>query len=178
MLRPSGLIPRGPFALEVLSLEAFRCEFMGHNWGVPAEFLCYNTPYTYHEAMAFTLLHDVLVRNDLDEESRLWKAMDAFGRKAATWLPYWENAAYVTTESKEVKVSLYNRPGRGVLAVVSNLGQRDCEARVNLNLAALRQPSALAASEVMSGKPVAVTDGRLRLPLGSLDFAVVWLKPR
>jgi len=46
--------------------------------GVPAEFLCYNKPYTYTEAMSFTLLHDVLVRGSLggslELESKLWKA--------------------------------------------------------------------------------------------------------
>ena len=135
----------GPFALEVLPLETFRCEFIGHNWGVPAEFLCYNTPCAYHEAIAFTLLHDILVRNDLEEESKLWKAMDDFGRKRATWLPYWDNEKYVTTDAPEVKVSLYNRPGQGVMAVISNLGRDQRQAQVTFNLAALKQSQALAA---------------------------------
>jgi len=46
-----GGIEPGPHATEVLSLDAFRCEFMGRQWGVPAEFLCYNRPYSHSSTM-------------------------------------------------------------------------------------------------------------------------------
>lgn len=171
-----GSIDRGPFALEVLSLDAFRCEFMGHQWGVPAEFLCYNKPYTAHEAMSFTLLHDVLVRSDLEEESKLWRAMDRFGRKQAQWLPYWENSRFVKTSAPDLKVSLYNRPGKGLIAVISNLGRQDATGTVSFDLKALQQPARLDGTDVMEDKPVALQGADLPVSLRPLDFTVVWLK--
>lgn len=171
-----GSIERGPFALEVLSLDAFRCEFMGHNWGVPAEFLCYNKPYTYHEAMAFTLLHDVLVRNNLEEESVLWRLMDDFGRQQATWLPYWKNRSYVRTSTSDLKVSLYNRPGKGLVAVVSNLGRTEVRGTVTFDLGRLQQPAGLQARDAMTTQALALRDGALEVKLGPLDYLVVRLK--
>ncbi|MCE5219173.1 DUF6067 family protein, partial [bacterium] len=173
-----GSMARGPFALEVLPLEAFRCEFMGHNWGVPAEFLCYNKPYTSHEAMAFTLLHDVLVRNKLSEETKLWKLMDDFGRKEARWLPYWENGPYVRSSARDLKVSLYNRPGKGFVAVISNLGREEARGTVTFNLKRLEQPTELSASDVMADKSLAAKDGALDVSLKPLDYLVVWLKAK
>jgi hypothetical protein len=172
-----GSIDRGPKALEVLPLDAFRCEFMGHNWGVPAEFLCYDRPYTMREAMAFTLLHDVLVRGNLSAQEMLWAAMDRFGRRDAVWLPYWENAQYVQAEAPEVKVSLYNRPGRGLVAVVSNLGDKPMRTQVTLELDRLEQPIALRGEEVETGVPVTVSGNRFAVDIRALDYAVVWLQP-
>ena len=45
-----------------LPLDAFRAEFMGRQWGVPAEFLCYGQGFTFEQAWAITLIHDVPVR--------------------------------------------------------------------------------------------------------------------
>jgi hypothetical protein len=53
----------GTPAAEFLPLDAFRTEFMGHQWGVPAELLCYvNQPLKFREAWALALIHDVPVR--------------------------------------------------------------------------------------------------------------------
>ena len=84
----------------MLPLDAFCAEFMGHNWGVPAELLWYGSgPFRRVEAMSLGLLHDVPVRPgcvaDIEVAGRLWKTFDAFGRHEATWLPYWANAGFV-----------------------------------------------------------------------------------
>jgi len=66
-----GSIARGADVTALLPLDAFRCEFMGRQWGVPAEFLCYERPYTTHEAFSFTLLHDVLVQRDPPQKQQI-----------------------------------------------------------------------------------------------------------
>jgi len=77
-----------------------------------------------------------------------------------------------------VKVSLYNRPGRGVIAIISNLGRTALQPQVSLDLAALKLPQPVVAEEMMTGHPVEIVQGRLGLPeMKSLDFAVVWVKP-
>jgi hypothetical protein len=132
--------------------------------------------------VSLALLHDVLVRpstlRDVDHSAKLWRAMDAFGRDEAAWLPYWENGDCVRADPAQVKVSLYNRPGKGLLAVVANLGQDACDAEVTFNLRALDQPGALAARDVVTGRPIPATGSRLRLSLGSLEHVMVRLEPQ
>lgn len=177
-----GGIPRGEWSLDLLPLDAFRCEFMGHPWGVPAELLCYNRPYTYSEAMSFSLLHDVLVRGSLggtlEMESKLWRAMDSFGRHQATWLPYWRNRDVVTTDSNDTKVSLYSRDGAGLVAIVSNLGKEPREVQARLNLEALRLTGALTAFDIINEHESAVPqDGVIVQTLGPLEFRAFWIRP-
>jgi len=168
-----GGIERGPFALEVLPLDTFRCEFMGRQWGVPSEFLCYNRPYTYHEALSFTLLHDVLVRGSAERESKLWRAMDEFGRKQARFLPYWNNAGVVKTSAPEIKVSIWTRGAEGSMLVVSNLGKEERAVVVDLDLERLGLKPGARAIDALTGQPVSLKDGKLELTLGSLDWRMV-----
>jgi len=179
-----GGIQRGADPLEVLPMDAFRCEFMGRQWGVPAEFLCYNRPYTYKEAMAFTLLHDVLVRGalggSLELESKLWHAMEEFGRKGSVYLPYWAETQYVTIGPDDsIKASIYSRAEDGCVIVVSNLGADTTNAEVDLDLEGLALPAAVTATDVLTDATVAVDkDGRMAFPLDSFGFRVLWVKPK
>jgi len=174
-----GGIAAGPWALEVLPLDAFRCEFMGHQWGVPAELLCYEQPYTYSQATAISLPHDVLVRGSLggslELESKLWGLMDDFGRRQAEWRPYWGNQDLVSVRPQEVKVSLYVRGDRGCLAVISNLGPRPSSVSVRFDLGALGLPAGVTAADALSGEPLLLERGRLSLEMDPLSFRVVRL---
>lgn len=108
-----------------LNLDAFRAEFMGRNHGVPCEFLCYPVPgkWTYDDAIALTLLHDVLVRPcgfaHADHFAPLWKQLDDFGITEAEFVPYWENPVGVSPDC--VKASAYRHADGRTLYVVSNL---------------------------------------------------------
>ncbi len=176
-----GSIEKGPDAqpLTVLPLDAFRAEFMGHNWGVPAELLCYGRPYTYPEALAISLPHDVLVRpNDIELASKLWKAAEAFGRREAQWIPYWANQDFVRVNDSDVKCSLYSRGSKGLLMVVSNLGREPVEARLRLDRRLLELPAALQGRDVVNNdEPVECENGRLTLTLQPLEFRMIRIDP-
>ena len=177
-----GSIEPGPHALEVLPLDAFRTEFMGHQWGVPAEFLCYDRPFTWQEAYAFTLLHDILIRSsNLDErlelESQLWRLNDEFGRKEALWLPYWKNAEYVTVKPTGAYTSLYWHPKNGVLAVISNLTGQKTRVEVKFNLDKLNlSGKEISGQDALTGESIKVRDGKVQLVLPSMGWRLVWLK--
>ncbi|MBI2301560.1 MAG: hypothetical protein HYU66_21875 [Armatimonadetes bacterium] len=176
-----GGIERGPKVLDVLPLDSFRCEMMGRQWGVPAEFLCYERPYSTHEALSFTLLHDVLVRpngygEQLDELSGLWKLADAFGHAEARLLPYWSNADVVKTDAPEVLVTLWSRGAQGLVAVVSNLSEEARTAGVTLELAKLGLRAKVTAANAITKEPVGMAGGRIGVPLRAFDYAMVWVK--
>ncbi|MBO3803026.1 MAG: hypothetical protein JTT11_04000, partial [Candidatus Brockarchaeota archaeon] len=173
----------GMFATEVLPLDVFRTEFMGHQWGVPAEFLCYERPFTYNEACAITLLHNVLVRGNgpgpnLELESKLWRICDEFGMKEADWLPYWRNSEYVNISPKDAFASLYRHPKNGVLAIISNLGQNATTVRMRLNLDGLTLPSDLVSRDALTGGAVPFENSKIDLDLSPLGYKIIWIQPR
>ncbi len=177
-----GSIARTPdtWPLDILPLAAFRAEFMGHQWGVPAELLCYERPYTFYEALAITLPHDVLVRpheSELELISKIWKAAEQFGRHQARWLPYWQNAEYVKVNDDDVKCSIYWREGKGALVVVSNLGREPVDARVWLKWRKLALPARCHAYDVVDQVTTTCDRGRLRFTLQPLAFKLIWLRP-
>jgi len=108
--------------LEVLPLDKFRAEFMGKQWGLAAEFLVYeNRPFTTEQALAFTMLHDVLVRPlDTGERlrliSRIWKAREDFGTEEARWIPYWDTKSPAHPGPQGIMVSLHSRARRPLAA--------------------------------------------------------------
>ena len=166
--------------LEVLALDCFRAEFMGHQWGVPAEFLNYHPrPYTMDEALAFTLLHDVFVRPGgvgwmLEKMSPIWNAYTDFRYWEAEWLPYWRNADVATPSPEGVKVSLHSHKGHSVLLVVSNLTLKDVDAQVRLDLGRLGLAGGpLAARDVLLDQPVALEHGVLRLPIPRFSMRLI-----
>jgi hypothetical protein len=166
--------------LALLPLDCFRAEFMGHPWGIPAEFLTYPPHgYTVDEALAFTLLHDVFIRpggvgEALEKMAPIWNAYTDFRYWDAEWLPYWRNAGVVTTSPESVKVSLYSRKREGALLVVSNLSQGAVEASARLDLRKLGlSRGALAASDVLLKQPVAMEKGVLQLSVPRFSMRLI-----
>ncbi|HEY2931537.1 MAG TPA: glycoside hydrolase domain-containing protein [Acidobacteriota bacterium] len=172
----------------LIPLDVFRTEFMGHQWGVPAEFMSFEeekkTLFHFREAHAFTLLHDVLggrswrIGPSLDLASSLWRLSDDFGRKSAEWLPYWRNSAYVTVEPGEVYTSLYRHPKNGLLAVVSNLGRTEASAAVRFNLQKLRLKRNLLIRDALSGEDLSIEDGLVKLSLRPMQWKILWARER
>lgn len=165
--------------LDALPLERFRAEFMGCNWGVPAELLYYKLK-NYRQSVALAILHDVPVRPekpaDLDAISALWKVRGDFGIKQARWLPYWSNQDVVKVETKDCYVSLFAHPQGRVLAIVSNLSKEKTDVRVTFDLAKLGLKSPMKAKDAVTGASMAINgDGLITLSMPSQDNRVVWL---
>ena len=82
------------------------------------------------------------------------------------------------TSQPGVKVSLHNRPGKGVLAVVANTGANAQQAQLSFDLAGLTQPVSLAARGVLADKDMPLSGGKIGVALGPLENAVIRLKAR
>ena len=100
---------------------------------------------SFEQAWSICLLHDIPTRpNDggkqVDLSGHIWKAMTAFDRKGAEWLPYWRNQKHVASITGGGYVSLYRHPKNGVLAVVSNLNRKRTRIELKLKLRALGLP--------------------------------------
>ena len=177
----------------LLPLNTFRAEFMGRQWGLDPEFLVYDgRPFTRDEALAVTLLHDVLTRptgiaDALSAAAALWKARDDFGVERAEFLPYWNNGNVFTPAPAGVYVSAYRRPETGLLLVVSNLAKEPAAATITLSAAALKglsgAPTAVDAltGERLQIQPKQAAGGRewvLSTPLDPLRWRLVTVSAR
>jgi len=173
--------------LKALSLETFRAEFMGRNYGVPCEFLAYERPpqWTIDQALAVSLLNDVLVRPcglaKLETVSPIWDAMTRFDVDSAAWHPYWERPAVATVRPDSVKVSIYAhaasfwKKGRA-LAVVSNLSpDTPATAEVALDLARLGVAGD-AATDALTREKIPCGGGRFTVPLAPQRMRLVWIE--
>ena len=174
--------------IQQLPLAAFRAEFMGRNYGVPAEFLVYERPpqWTFDHALAFTMLHNVRVRPGgglaaLEKMAPIWNVMTRFDVSHAEWHPYWETNPLVTGQTDTVKASLYlggKAKHRRVLLVVSNLSTNDePAASLTLDLKRLGLPeSGVKAKDALTGDALALQSGRLTVPLSSMRMRMVWIE--
>ncbi len=168
--------------LDILPMDAFRTEFMGRQWGVPAEFLVYEgQPYYSRDVLAYTLLHGVLIRPGGDPEglarsAALWRVYDAFPFGNATLYPYWNNAERLTCAPAGVYATAYERAGEGLLVFVSNLGDANADAVLTLNLKAFGWKTATV-TDALSDTPLPETDGVLHFPLESWRYRVLRVRP-
>ena len=165
------------FLLDFLPLDTFRTEFMGRQWGVPAEMLTYRLPGTEHQKKGLFLLHDVHDGAGYETNKKLFDVFDEFGRSDATWLPYWSNSEFVTVAPEEARASLYRHPKNGVLIMVLNTAHEPKDVSVHLNLKELTGLEHAGAVDTISGEMVPATDGRFSQTLESLDWRLVWIKP-
>jgi hypothetical protein len=172
--------------LKALSLETFRAEFMGRNYGVPCEFLAYERPpqWTFDHALAVSLLHDVRVRPcglaTLEKMSPIWDVMTRFETATAEWHPYWEAKA-AAAQPDSVKVSFYAHPasfwGKGrLLLVVSNLSpEKPVTASVTVDFARFGVAGKTAA-DALTHEVIACADGRLAVPVQSMRMRLIWIE--
>ncbi|MFH0795444.1 MAG: glycoside hydrolase domain-containing protein [Candidatus Omnitrophota bacterium] len=191
-----GISENAPI-LEKMPLDVFRSEFMGHQFGVPAEFLhdcLFSWDKQSTHGLAISLLHDLPPSRMYLQAA--WKIMDEFGRKQAEWLPYWKNKEYVTVNSgsTDVYVSLYRHPKNGVLAVVANLGTGNTKVKIQLNLQNLKLKGKLSAYDKLefcdnntydgviridsreSNKPINMSDGGFEFEQDLGKFKIIWVK--
>jgi len=170
-------------ALQKLPLDTFRAEFMGKNFGIPCEFLVYEKPpdWTFERALAFTLLHDVLVRplnlEELELMSKIWKAMTDFGVSTAEWYPYWENERFLKLEPDYIKASFYQKKDK-LLLVVSNLSDKqEVEGKVILDTTALKISGNLRLCyDAITGENIPIKDSGVQISLQPMTARLIQIE--
>lgn len=170
--------PKG-FLTDVLPLDRFRTEFMGHNVGAAADFLYYRLG-KYRACTGLALLHDVPVRSEKESDlallSSLWRAREAFGCKDAEFVGYWKSAPLVTVSPEGCRASLWRHPRSGVLAVIANITREPTEVTAHFSLDALGLQGRINARDALTGASLPIDAGRLSLSLPSQDWRLVHIR--
>ncbi len=139
-----------------LPLDVFRAEFMGRNFGIPAQSLSYGwkgTGLTVNECLAISLLHDVEEPWAYDVMPAIWKAWDTFGVDKAAFLPYWKPWGWQAPGG--VQVSAYAKPNGQKLLVAVNLGEKEVRGVLRL------QSPIKNATDALSSTAMKVVDGAI-----------------
>ncbi len=127
--------------LELVSLDTFRAEFMGRQWGLMPYFLPeFRPPYSEQVEptrglMGLLLLHDVApwpIWCNLKPVIEMYDALDAFGYVESEFIPYFDPTPPVKTALPDVHGSVYKRADGRALVVVANLSREDRQGRVTL----------------------------------------------
>lgn len=115
--------------MSFLNMDSFRAEYMGHNFGIPANFIAYtmDKDRPMSALSSLTLLHNVHCRpvaihreddvNDLEYVSKIWKIFDDYKLNDAEWHPYWKNEI-VKADGENAYVSCYEGE-KGLVAVAA-----------------------------------------------------------
>jgi hypothetical protein len=109
---------------------------------------------------------------------KLWAMRDRLGMEEADKLYYWNNQQYVTVANDRCYTTLFRLPSEGIVAIVSNLSDREQSVNIALNLKELGlDGSPLTAINPLTDEAVAIeANGSLSIPLGSETWQYVWIK--
>lgn len=171
--------------MDLFSLDTFRAEFMGRQWGIMPYFLPeFRPPYdTQVEPtrglMGLLMIHDVNVWAiwcNADVINEAFAALDEFGYVDADFIPYFDPDPPAATELQDVYASAYRRADGAVLLIVANVGREDRDGLLSINCKRLgvRSDSAL---DWPSKKPMTLADGALDLTVPGLGYRMLMLEP-
>ena len=143
-----------------LTLDAFRCEYMGTNFGIVPNFIAYLNPpdYTIIKVLSISLIHNVIARpRDLDTlkvVSKIWDAYDRFGIKDASEKPYWMGNSSAECVNDNVYITSFEKEEK-MLIMVSKFGDSDKREEIKL------PEKFTKAYEIFDGKSYDIADGKL-----------------
>jgi len=134
--------------LDLITLDTFRAEFMGRQWGIMPYF---NPEFDAEHAqqveptrgmMALLMIHDVSpwpISCNVSVVNEAFSALDKFGYVDAEFIPYFDATPPAITDMKDVYISAYKRDGRALL-IVSNLSKEDRKGNITINANRLGVP--------------------------------------
>ena len=174
--------------LDCISLDTFRAEFMGRQWGIMPYFIP-QFEKKYREQieptrglMALLMLHDVNIWPEADlcnlaVVNEAFAALDAFDYLNADFLPYFDPIPPASTQMKDVYVSGYRRADGSVLLIVGNLAKEDREGFIILNERALGMTNVDSVISWPDKAPLLVKERSLTLRIPRLGYRMLVVSP-
>ena len=167
--------------MDVMTLDSFRAEYMGRQWGVMPFFLPeFDAEHAQQVGptrglMALLMVYDVSpwpIWCNGKVVNLAFEALDQFGYVDAEFIPYFDPTPPATTQMPDVYVSAYKKPDGRVLLIISNLSKGDRQGVVTTN--ATRLGTKLSTVTDWPGKqPLTVPNGNLVLEVPKLGYRMV-----
>ncbi|MEN6644576.1 MAG: glycoside hydrolase domain-containing protein [Armatimonadia bacterium] len=168
--------------MDLMSLETFRTEYMGRQWGIMPYFLPeFSGDYAKaveptRGLMALLMIHDVApwpIWCNTEVMNEALSALDAFGYVDSEFIGYFEATPPATTDMKDCYVSAYKRADGKCLLVVANLAKEDRQGTVTINGARLGLAAAKQVQSWPEKTPVEATGGKVALSVPRLGYRML-----
>lgn len=144
---------------EFVSMEAFRCEFLGRPFGLICNFVTVlSEGFTMRNLLSLTLIHNVTARawggNQIDTVSKIWEGYDQIGIVDAKWCPYWEGESSAHCDDDNVYISTFEKDNK-ILALVSQFDKTAKDIEIKL------PEKFKKAKEMFDGNTYGIENGKL-----------------
>jgi hypothetical protein len=177
---------------ELLPLDKFRAEFMGHQWGLTSIFLpefsraqltperkqLYSSPEKLPQVRhlaGMIFLHDSIpwpAFSDLTPYHTIWAAQDELGwGDEVDFFAYWDNEDVLEPMGERLVASIFRNNGR-LLVVLFNNTDEPQDAPVALDLAELGV-EASALRDFETDEVFALADGSTTVPIAERNFRLL-----
>lgn len=164
----------------VIPLDKWRAENTGLQWGVAPFFLpefggSNRTKLEpTHRLMGLMLAHDcgpwpIWCNSQVVFDA--WKAADRYGIQTAEFMPYWKPNG-VKTDTDQAVVSVYQQPGRALLAVL-NTAQTEQTVKVSVDPKVLGLKAGFAATDAEKAEPLIVEGAAITVKVPARDYVMV-----
>jgi hypothetical protein len=127
---------------------------------------------------AMCLIHDILPveRVEVDMLQSYYMALDDFGHWDAEFIPYWTNAGIVTTDSPDIKISIYRKKGKLLICAV-NMSTKKWTGKIKLDLQKSGLVNSFSGKNMESGEKLNCADGSVEnAVIEGHDFVIYQLK--
>jgi hypothetical protein len=165
-----------PLKVQSLPLDRFRTEFMGDNFGIPADLLYYKLK-DYEPSVALAILHDVPVRSekdvDFDAIAAIYRVRAAFGCDRASFHGYWETDSPIHVLGSHCYASYWRHPTNGILVAVSNLSADSRAPRLTIDTSQLGLGSRIQPVDTRTDSAVPVDNNTIRVDLPGQSFMLI-----
>ncbi|MBN1445144.1 MAG: hypothetical protein JW957_03440 [Candidatus Omnitrophica bacterium] len=168
---------------EILPEEELKGYFMGKQFGVvgvflpelPGRYYALQEPTT--EMMMLLLLHNISVCPafcNVGIVKAINNVMTDYGMESMEFIPYWDNAGYLTGSDEKVKVSLFlgSNPKDKKLLVIGNTNREPQMAKISLNDTLISGPLMIG-KDLLNGESFRIEKGAFNLSVRELDFRLV-----
>jgi len=169
--------------MDVTTLDAFRAEYMGRQWGLAPVFLPeFDAEHRdlvepTRGLMALLMIHDINVWPiwcNAQVVDDAFVALDEFGYADAEFIPYFNPRPPARMELADVHISAYQKDDGSTLLIVANVGKEDRSGPIAIDLERLGLAGAQAVSWPDQGAR-AMTNGVVDLEIPRLGYRMVRL---
>ncbi len=182
---PFSALVRDKSYMEVMTLDTFRAEFIGRQWGLAPFFLpemrgkIASDIEPTRELMAVGMVHDVPVCRlfcNGYEMDRIRRELDLFDYGNSDFYAYYDEIPPASTDMKDIYVSAYKHDNGSVLIVAANLSRekldRTGKIRIDFNRLGVRPDKLMTWPD---RKPVAHVNGEFELAVPKMNYRMLVL---
>lgn len=168
----------------IISLDQFKAEFIGKQWGIIPFFLpevspdARKTEQPTKGLAALLLIHDVQpwpTNSNISVWDSMYQALDMFDITNSTFLPYYDSVPPATTTMNRVYVSAYKKDSQ-LLLVVANLSNMDQKGDIMLNLKKIGITSVNSIIELPTETNVNYNGSNIPTAIEPMSYKLFWIK--